>query len=164
MIAVRIPDLRTITSLLFAQNTFDRFPLYEASFLTRCSFSIDGYRNAEFFTEEENAAAAEEYTLWQELKPLAYSIIKGKRLPLRFKVVLRAPKDVIRKLLAKSDTAFVEEQVESLHMIFTYKAGELVCTTGSSFRVFTMDRSLDKLWDAWVLRFLDGNGIKTEEM
>ena len=164
MIAVRLPDLKTATTLLFMQDAFDRFPLYEASFLTRCSFSIDGFRNAEFFPEEENREAQEEYILWQDLKPLAFSVIKGKRLPLRFKVVLRAPKDVVRQLLEQSDTAFAEEQVESLHMIFTYKAGQLVCTTGSSFKVFTMDRTLDKLWDAWTLRFFEEHGIRIEEM
>lgn len=158
MIAIRLPELKHFTSQLFIQDTFHSFLVYEASFVTGCSYLIDGHRNAEYYGPEEESA--EEYIGWNELRPTCFQIIRGTRLPLQFKLVLRAPAKLLDELLSCADTGISPEQIEALHFIIHYRDGGITCTTGTSLKFFTLDKSLDKIWDCYLLQFLDAHGIE----
>ena len=161
MIAIRLPSLRRFTSQLFVQDTFHPFLVYEASFITGCSFTVDGTRNAEYYgpDAEQNP---EPYIFWEELRPTCYQIIRGTRLPLQFKLVFRAPQKLTAHLLQNAETTLTPEQVEALHFIVQYRNGGITCTTGTSLKLFTMDKTVDKLWDRWILQFLEQHQIENQ--
>ena len=49
-----------------------------------------------------------------------------------------------------------------MYLHFTYKNDVLICTTGISYRLFSLDKSLEQEWDRLVLIFLRQNGIAAE--
>ena len=53
MIALRLPDVKTMTSQLFVHEAFDYFLVSEASFTTYCTFMIDGHVKSDFYSSEE---------------------------------------------------------------------------------------------------------------
>lgn len=155
MIAIGFPELKDFTSQLFVQGTFHEFSVYEASFITGCSYMIDGHRNTEYYSPEENQNKSDAYITWEELKPICFSIIRGKRLPLQFKIVLRAPEALTHRLLLSADTNLTSQQVETMHLIIQYRDGAISCTTGTALNFFTLDKTIDQLWDRYVLQFLE---------
>ena len=80
MLSIQIKDLKKFTSLLFTEDTFDKFCLHDAVFRTSATTVIDGSRNTDFYREGETAPEAL-YVYWSELRPACFALIRGKHLP-----------------------------------------------------------------------------------
>ena len=157
MIALQIKHIRDFLNRLLLQDTFDRFLVSEASVTTFATFSIDGQLHREFYdpeTEEGREAAERRQVTWKEIRPFCYSIIRGRRTPLAFKFVFQLPESETALLLARSGLNAGLEDVYGLFLNCQYQGENLTLTTGSSLRIFSMDRSLDRAWDAMVEEFL----------
>ena len=66
--------------------------------------------------------------------------------------------------MEETDSTLQSFDVENLSFLVRYKDGELTLTTGSAFKIFTMDKSMNAAWDSWVEKYLDSCGISFEEM
>ena len=157
MIALPIKHVKDFMNKLLLQDTFDRFLVSEASITTFTTFSIDGQLHADFYdTEKAKELKAQERTqvTWQEIKPFCYSVIKGRRTPLAFKFVFQLPSDEVDLLLARSGLPLIPQDVFGLFFNCQYHGESLTLTTGSSLRIFTMDKSLDQAWDGMLEDFL----------
>ena len=89
MIALQMSDIKDFMSKLLIGNAFDPFWLSEASITTSVTYTLDGALHPDFFdTEEKEALDAEgrTYALWRDLKPLCFSIMKGKKHPFTLKL------------------------------------------------------------------------------
>ena len=53
--------------------------------------------------------------------------------------------------------------IRSLVLNIRYSGGKVTCVTGSAFTTFIMDKSVDKLWDAYVRQLLTKLGLDFEE-
>ncbi len=160
MVALKIEDIKTFTSKLFVKETFDGLLLREAQVVTYNSFSIDGRIRPGYYTRDEREAEnMGEYSSWRTVRPVCYSLIKGKKLPERFRMefVLGA-KDTAR-VLGRAGGAWRPETVKGLYLGVRYEKGALFCVTGLSLDIFTMDRSLEHEWDETVKAFLKANDI-----
>lgn len=148
MIALRITDLKTFTGMLFLHTTFDSFQICEASFSVSATYFIDGHRNKDFYdTEEWEQLKSKEYLTWGEVRPRCFDWIKGSRLPLGFKIVLRSPN-------TETGTAFLN---------IRYDQASLQCVTGFSAKTFSMDRAQERDWDDRIRTFFKKQGISFEE-
>lgn len=166
MIACKIVHLKGFMSHLLIKESFDAFWLSEASITTGNTFTIDGMLHPEFFSQEAQEVLKRRHrthSLWKEVKPFCYSIIRGKQTPLQFKFVFRLSYVKMCQALENAGIAVNPEQVDGLFLNVQYQGGVLVCTTGTSLKVFTMDKSLDQMWDQMVLRFFQKLGIEYEE-
>ena len=56
----------------------------------------------------------------------------------------------IRNFIEKSGVNTDPEIVSSLNINVMYDQKKLYITSGNSYKIFTMDKSLDGLWDAFV--------------
>ena len=160
MTAFQIEDIRGFTSQLFVKETFDSFLLKEAKVVTYNSFSIDGRIRHGYFTEEElEENRIEEYSYWRTIRPICFSLIRGKRLPESFHIILKlAPKDVC-KVAGQSGGAVRGEDIEGMYLNIRYENRELACITGLTMKTFTMDKTMDGLWDETVKEFFRSKGI-----
>ena len=150
MIALQISDMKIFTSGLFVKDWFDAFPLYEASFLTAGSVTIDGRRNMDYYsTEDKELTEYPPYLTWQEAKPLAFQTIKGKRLPLRFRIVLMSAK---------------QPEDADLLLHIRYDQGKLMVVTGVNYHDFTRDKEREHAWDEEVLSFFRNHEIAFEQI
>ncbi|MDO4617628.1 MAG: DUF5721 family protein [Lachnospiraceae bacterium] len=162
MLAIHIKNIKGFMNSLLLQETFDRFLVSEAAITTFTTFSISGDLRKEFFTDrsDEQAKAPERtQVLWKEIRPFCLSVIRGKRPPLSFKFVFQLSPEGVQKLLEQHDLPFQPEDVYGLFFNCQYHSELLTLTTGSSMKVFSMDHSLDQIWDTTVSRFLEKQGL-----
>lgn len=162
MIALQVQDVKDFMSRLLIGNTFDAFWLCEASITTYVTYNIDGSLHMDFFDSEQSeilTRSARTFSLWKEIKPFCYSIVKGKRTPLHFKIVFQLSRQNLEKMLAGSGLDWKPEDVFGLYLNLQYDGSSLSCTTGSSLKTFSMDKSLDRLWDDMVRSFFKQQSI-----
>ena len=155
MIILQITQLKNFMNTLLRLETFDRFPVSEASITTFTTFSIDGSLHTDFFDPDDAQLLKEKgrtRLLWKDVKSFCYSVIKGKRTPMQFKFVFQLPQAACEKMI-----------VFGCFLNFQYKDGKLLLTTGTSLKIFTMDKSLDRVFDEEVRQFLLKNEIAFEE-
>ena len=82
-------------SHLLLKDTFDTFLFIEGEFTTFNKFTISGYLQEDFFDEK----LEETYSRWEKIRDFCFQIIRGKRTPLNFKIVLALPDDQIPAFL-----------------------------------------------------------------
>lgn len=165
MIALQIQDVKDFMSKLLIGNAFDAFWLSEVAITTFTTFHIDGVLHPDFFDTEEAENIASEgrkYALWKDLKPLCFSVIKGKKTPLCFKIVFMLSRKNTEKLLANNHLKFTADDIFGLFVNFQFDGTHLNCTTGTSLKTFTLDKSLDHVWDELVQKFFRQQQIPYE--
>ncbi len=159
MIALHIDDINKMTTTLFKSTSFDQFALQEGSVSGKFSMFIEGNISPDYTSSEdalENEAEKNSgYVKWLEVRPLLVSLFENDTLPASFKIVLQAPKSYMDKLL--NDPAFGGDPMvyKALILTFRYEHGKLTCLTGISANQFTLDKSIDKLWDQAICKSLD---------
>lgn len=98
------------------------------------------------------------------MREYCFSLIRGKRTPLRFKFVFGLSEPNIEKLLKQQDLSFTPQDVQGLYLNISYDGTSLKCVTGTSMNLFTMDKSLEEAWDKMVQKFFTQKEIEFEVM
>lgn len=160
MIALKLPEVKECMSRLLLSDTFDSFLFIEGEIVTFSTFSIDGFLKKDFF--EKDMAPSRTYTLWKDIREYAFSIIKGKRTPLSFQFVLGLSEMNIERLLQQQQLTFQPHDVQGLYLNLKYDGQNLTCVTGTSMKLFTLDKSLEEAWDQMVQRFFLKKEISAE--
>ena len=154
MIALQIEDIRLFTEKLFLKEDFDSFLVREISIVTFSRFEIDGHIQADFYTEEEREKMQiRELASWKMLKPVCFSLIKGKKLPGSFSIALQLAPDAAARIVQEGGFGIAPETVQGLCLNIRYEGGRLIVTTATSLSFFTLDKSVDREWDGAVRRF-----------
>lgn len=160
MVALKIEDQKGFTAGLFLGELFDRFLVREADIVTFNRFSIDGRVRHGYYSDEElEAGQIEEYSSWKTVRPICYSLIKGKRLPETFRIVLMLTPAAGERFAAAHMPGMSGDQAGSFYLNIQYENHEMSCITGVSLKFFSMDKTLERQWDESVMQFLKKNGI-----
>ena len=156
MLAEQITDVRTFMEKLLIGNSFDTFLVDDITITTYNTFHIDGHIRKEFYTEDELAELPDEtFSEWAKLKPFCFSVIKGKKTPLQFKMIFALDRQRITALLASCDTSLTQEDIHALFINIRYEQGILSYVTGCSLKIFTTDKSLEQAFDRYIQSFID---------
>ncbi|RHK22966.1 hypothetical protein DW074_11530 [Ruminococcus sp. AF46-10NS] len=167
MLALRITDIRDFTNKLFIGEVFDKFCLTEASITTFNTFTINGRLQKDFFDTDSLNKITEHgrtHSLWKDIRPFCWSVIRGKRTPLSFKIVLHLSRSGVEAAVRNTDLGISSEQIDGLFLNLQFKNSSLLCTTGISLRTFSMDKRPGQLWDDMILHFLAQNQIVFEPL
>ena len=165
MISFHITDIKNFMATLLTAETFDSFLLEEATITTYNTFHIDGRFISEFFhKEEEDTSFLEEYSFskWKDMRPICFSLIKGKKTPINFKFIFQLHPVSMKALLEKGDTNLTEKDVKAFILNIKYENGQLSLVTATSTFTFLMDKSADTIWDNAMSKFLNSHGISYE--
>lgn len=160
-----IIDTRNFMSALLTKSVFDHMSVEEIRIVAANSYRIDGKNVPEFYSEEEKNALPDglpEYSFWEQLRPLCFSIIKGKKTPVSFQITLHAPQKLLIQLCTQEDCTIPPEQIQALVCTIRYAEGICRIITGSSYTTFIADKSLDQLWDEYFTTFLNTQTISYE--
>ena len=142
---------------LLLKDTFDDFSFIEGQITTFNTFQIDGYLQKEFFDE----APKQIYSHWKDVRDFCFNIIRGKRTPLSFKIVLALNESKYSEFLQSHQiTTYRPEEIQGLYLNFHYDGATLQCVTGISMKTFTLDKSLEKEWDQHAEAFFKGSGVE----
>ena len=161
MIALSIIDVKDFMNKLLIGEVFDRFFLVEASVTTFNTFTIDGRLQQDFFDTDTVAmhkSNSIEYSLWRDVKPYCFSVIRGRRTSLNFRIVLQLSHKQTQQILNPS---FPDGSVPDCRFCLNlqYRNDSLLCTTGVSYTSFCLDKRPEHLWDEIIRKFLSGQHI-----
>ena len=139
---------------LLLKPTFDSFALIEGEITTYNTFRIDGYIHKNFYED----APLKDYSSWGDLREFCFHIIRGKRTPLNFRFILSLPKEEFEAFL-------IDQEIPSLsHSDIKYDGTNLQCITGTSLNIFTMDKTLENVWDNYARKFFLNKEIDFESL
>ena len=148
MIAIKIEDRKQFTSGLFVGDLFDSVLVKEASIVTFNAFTIDGrVRKGYYSKEEQEERKLEEYSFWSAVRPFCFSLIKGKRLPESFQIVLQFAGQAVKEFAEEYGLSIAPERIKGLYLNIRYEDGQMVCVTGTSLDFFSLDKSVEEAWD-----------------
>ena len=160
MIALKIEEIKEFTSRLFLGTIFDGFLLREATIVTFNTFTIDGHIKQGYYSEQElEKNQIEDLSAWAVIKPICFSLIKGKKLPGSFQITLQLGPADMEEFLLRSQVGLAAEQISGLYINIRYEDGSLYCITGTSLKVFTLDKAIETEWDEYIRIFLRQQGF-----
>lgn len=159
MFAGTVEDLKLFMSELLIRDTFDSWEVVEARAETFYELSINGRIKRSFFDDETEVPR--DFVTWKEIKDVFYRMIRGKRLPGLFRLVLCKEMTETERILRECGHS--ECEGSRLLLNIRYGDGRCVLTSGVSHKSFTMDRSLEQTWEAELRQFMKQKGIAIQE-
>lgn len=165
MIALQITNIKQFMGKLLTSETFDHFLLEEASISTYNTFIIDGHQNRDFYTNEEwedTSVRPYEFSMWKQIRPICFSLIKGTHTPTAFRFVLHLAPEATLSLLEKGESGITLQQLKAYVLTIKFDGTALTLVTGSAFHTFVMDKTVDLLWDNALKEFLATQEISFE--
>lgn len=154
-----IEDVKKYMQDLLTASRYDSFYMYEVRLKTSLDYYISGKLNHKFFIsdgseeKEDMPDANQEYIYWKDIKKKVFDLIKGKRLPISFRLILMFNQENVIRLIEMNNIPIAPENVGALFYNIYYENGILQITTGSSVKVFTLDKTLEHLWDDTVEKY-----------
>lgn len=167
MIALQIKNTKNIMNTLLVSEQFDSFQVEEASITTFNTFHIDGHTVKGFFTSEEidnMEQGLPEFSLWKDIRPICFQLIKGKKTPVSFRVILHASPSLVASIANQPDCEVSADLIRSLVLNIRYDNGHVTCVTATSFTTFLMDKTTDAVWDKYIRQLFDRLQIDFEEV
>ena len=167
MKAYRLKDVKKFMGRLLGTDIFSPFLLAEASITTYNTFVIDGHMVKEFFTgdiNDDGVLPPYEFSEWTNMRSLCFDLIKGKRTPVNFKLILHLKPELIEQILKAGNAQVTLADIRAFVLNIKYDGSVLTCTTATAFHTFLPDKTPDQLWDEYVMRFLAEKEIDFEEI
>ena len=167
MIALEITNKKDFMNKLLRSETFDNFLLQEAIITSGATYQIDGRINKGFYSEEEveeMGIAGYRMLPFSFLRGNCFDLIKGKKTPAAFKFVFLLSPDNLEKTIAAAGSPFTRNDITGTFINLTFQNQLLTLTTGISYSIFSLDKSLENYWDESVEKFLNKNEIEYEKM
>ncbi len=162
MTAFELVDVKNFMHQLLMTDLMDHFLLPEATITTYVSHTIDGHLHPEFFTPEDEAyeqLSQLSVAPFSRLRPTCYGLMKGQRTPLSFQFVFQLSPQNQQRTIERSGCNFRTEDILGMFLHLKYQDKRLLCTTGISYRAFTLDKSLEQEWDRLVGLFFKNHQI-----
>lgn len=169
MFVCKIKDIKDFMNKLLLKTNFDMFAVSEVTVMTYNSFVIDGHLQKGYYSDEEwQNLNGERFSLWETIRPFCLQVIKGKKTPESFKIVLLLSEKDKSNLLDSYEelhaAGYRNDNVHGLYLNLKYENSELYITTGTSVAFFTVDKSLENIWAKYIKDFLAERAIDFEEM
>lgn len=163
MISLKITDTKSFMSKLLIKECFDELLVPEATISTYNTFQINGQINRNFYTDEEFSELSDkEYSRWKTLRPFCFELIRGTKTPVFLKVIFSLPESETESLISSAGLNFRPDDIGGLFFNIKFSEGSVTCVTGTSLKVFTMDKSLDNAFDDYAKNYFKKIGIDIE--
>lgn len=159
MQSVLIENIVNFTTKLFKGQIFDDFLFLEGNVMSNCSYTLNGRLNKSIYSTEELSSVSEPFLAsWHDIKPIFSSMVNtvfSDTHNIKYHLTLCLSPEQTRKLLVNSQSLITFNDIESLHINIRYENGKIICTTGTSLKIFTLDKSLEQYFDRYTINFLD---------
>lgn len=142
MFVIEIEDIKRFMGKLLIENAFDSLSLVQAEIKMAVTYEIDGRINKAFLNSDEEEESGE-FIAWSDIKPQVMNLIKGKKLPVKMKLMLENPE--------KQDVTY------SLNVI--YENARLRLITNVTQKTFSLERPDVSGWEEYIKGILKDNQI-----
>lgn len=157
MIALEIEDVKPFMTKLFIKEDFDELLLEKAEILTCAKLELRGRRNQEWYDTDQwetlhgQMGKDAEYVSWGEMKSFVFTYIKGKQSPQLMRISFKISTKQVQLCLEKAGLLTkYREKMPDLLLQVRFEKGKLQLVTGIAWPEFTMDKSVEKAWDAYA--------------
>lgn len=164
MIALQITELKTFMGKLLGTNTFDDFLLQEATLQMGISYIIDGHINKAFYETDEDMEVTDDrppFIPYGEVRSTLFDLIKGKRTPLGFQVVLQLSS---KRCAIIFPEGLEKHFIKGLLLNIRYDGSKAMITSGISYSAFSLDKAPELIWDEALMSFLRSAGISFDRL
>ncbi len=143
------PDVKSFMNRLLKESLFDGFEVRGVEVFGITRFSLSGALDNSF-VEANESGNDRAFCLWSELRPYVFQIIKGGKRPKAIRLIFS-----LDSVKAQS----LHENAAALFLNIAYEGNSITCTTATSQKNFSLDKSMDMLWDENVINFFRENQI-----
>jgi hypothetical protein len=143
MIALQIENIKEFMVQLFQGEMFDKFCVSGCEVTTFTRFTSDCRQNSDWYDVDEKEEDSSGLVSWKQLKPVMFSLIKGKKTPSNMNI----------------DFCFYMPDGDMGSLRIQYEADKLLVFTGYMQREFSMDKSKQQSWDENCIQFIKKNNI-----
>ena len=155
MVSLKISPVKGFMSSLLSKNVFDNFLFSEGEVVTFTKFSFSGYLSRDYYSADEwEMLEGRRYASWGQIRPYVYSVIRGNRTPVSFRLVMFLSDENAARVLKRSGAAVTQEQLGGFFLNLRFEKNEVHLVTGLSMKVFTLDKTLEHAWDQDMKTFL----------
>lgn len=165
MQTIEVLDIKPFMMLLFQKTDLDSYEFISGEIRTDMTYSLDGHINKSFFSEEESEILElnqNTYLPWRIAKEKIFSIIKGKKTPSVLKIVLKLSEQKSSAFLETSGSSLGSNDIDAMFLNVLFQDNSLHITCGVSYKIFTMDKSLESELTNSILTLLKSNSITSE--
>ena len=157
-------DVKEFMGALLMSEKFDFLEVRGVDVTTFTHFNISGQKIIQAVTsttEEGDEKVVEElkvkatFCKWAEIRPIVHSFIKGGAKPSHIKIIFSMNPDEALKL---------HENGAAMYLNVAYNGEEVYFTSATAQRGFSLDKSLDHVWEDYLVEFFKTNGIKVKEI
>lgn len=162
MTALELVDIKDFMNKLLGTDLMDHFLLPEAVITTFVTHTIDGRVHPEFYSpQDEDYGQVNQNAIcpFSLLRPVCFGLMKGRRTPLSFQFVFQLSPENQQRTIERSGCNFRSEDILGMFLNLRYQDKRLTCTTGISYRSFSLDKSLEHEWDRLVGLFFRSHQI-----
>lgn len=147
-----IDSVSDFYSELINNEKYDSFYLYEARIKVGIDYYINGKQNTDYF-DTEDKDNLQEYVTWKEIKKVISVITGGDKMPISFRIILMFNRDNIKKLIEMNNMYIKLDDIGALFYNIYYENGKMSVTTGTSLKVFSLDKTMDQVWEDAVTKY-----------
>ena len=148
-----IENTKEFLNMLFTNDKYDSFYLFELRLKVELDYYISGKLNKGYIQDEMEADTDSDYIQWKDIKGTILGLIKENRLPDSMKLILMFNADNVERLIEMNNLPISPEGVGGLFMNIYLEQGQMQLTTGTSMKVFTLDKTLEQVWDSTVSKY-----------
>ena len=159
---IEIDRVKEFMNGLLCRDIFDGFLMAEASIVSKSTMLLDGHITEDFLSDEELETLGFKKggcIPYGQMRDICFSFIKGKHTPKSFRIVLLLDDKRINELLSMDNFGMTPEDIGNLSLTIRFYEGRLALMTGCTLKTFTLDKSLENCWDAYITNFLDRAGL-----
>lgn len=139
-------EIKLFMTKLLKEDAFDKLELRTLSLETIIKYDISGNINKDYLKENEERF----FVRWGEIKPSIVKLITGDRKPKYIKIVFSLDDQTVANLSPNASAMFLN---------IYYQDDTITCTTGTSQKSFSLDKSQDKVWEDVIIKFFKKNDI-----
>lgn len=150
MVSFQVLNIKEFMTFLLKGNIFDDFELRQLTIHTFTQYQITGLLDKEYFTLDEQETMERKYCIWSEIKPFAFQVVKGKKLPSFIKIIFSLEEKKKKEFFPNASALFLN---------ITFKNNIILCITGYSSIQFTMEKTEEYNWDNWMIDFFKQQNI-----
>lgn len=158
MISFNITDVKLFMNKLLKETVFDEFQISNLELTSITKFTVSGNLNKKFLSSDEQEIIGDRNLVtWGEIKPIIFNIIKGNKTPTSLKIVFSLSPDKIKALF--NNVNIPSENIDGLFINILFEDHTLKCTTGTSLKLFTLDKTIENYWDTTAKKFFTKHEI-----
>ena len=166
MKAFKILNIKQFMTTLLSTEVFDLFYLEEAVITTYNTFTIDGHINFEFYPSEilNQMDSISNFSSYKSIKPILFSLIKGKYTPISFRISLLIPKEKKGRFEEQINKLQDDNGISNFTLNIKYDGTSIILITSTALETFQLNHDSSKQWDENMSYWLFSNQIEWEDI